>query len=256
MINLPSDIWLVPRTFSPYNHVYNIKTKGPNEKFIDTPFWIKTEYHFWKKFLTKWPGTLSAWKFYDYSRPTYSLYRKNQLVAVAKTGLTKNKHRRLEFEFADKKREQISAVREKNKIVIHDHEDEIRCEIKGDNPPTSVFTTEMCGYGVEGNSSLSSRFRLIVNKTKVKLLDVFHSRIFHISAKEDPRLPIEFICMLVYFWERNNSISLVEWAGSVYQDVIVAFVLASIPTWITRHNEFKRRLSENAGWTPREEKRT
>jgi hypothetical protein len=222
--SLADEVWLVPRRFSPFNNVYRIQTKHKDtQKLEDSGYWIKTEYHWWERLLTTYPyphpfarlPTAVAWQVYDYSRPSYTMYYKSNIVAYAKTGATASKQLKMEFRFENEPSPSIRATRKPNEIQIHAYDPEIRCYLVSQSPTSKAIETQVCGYELTADKA---RFqRVTIQGTKLKLLDVYHSRIFHIK-RINGILPMAFMCMLVYFWERNQSISLASLASASLTD--------------------------------------
>lgn len=157
---------------------------------------------------------------YEFSRPVYKLkdVRTKRELAIAQTGFTK---RRKMFKFVARLNYDDYESYDK-KICTASFEENGNLLIKWNNnsysleplPQVKDFKTKAAGYII----SVSNANVDILNTKSIRI-PIFHSRKFCIEEDQDvsknKRIPSHLFMLVLYFWEHNGSVSLVNVAINV-----------------------------------------
>jgi hypothetical protein len=216
-------VCLVPRKISPFNKVYNVVIAGKS-----TNYKIITHYHFVSKlFIHNISVSLAVTNksskglvpsallpFFDLARPSYTLYNGEYAIATAKSGFTKNGRFKMEL-YDIAKNKKFSINRDASKIIIRNVETKEKlCEIESPVPNSDAIKQQVCGYEIIAEKAAQNKLQFTTSSgTKLKMFDTFHSRSFCIKQlKNKPLIPRHIMWLVVYFWERNSTISLAAFA--------------------------------------------
>lgn len=147
--------------------------------------------------------------FFDLARARYSLFEKGLKIAEARSGFTRT------FKWAASVQDlrtgqKCSLTRDKNNLYVHYGEQKYALPLR---PPNDKATPCCGGYVITSRDPKSTLVKALPNGFQIKPLNVVHSRVFCVHRDEEqeaPHLPVSLLTLLLYFWEHNGTVAVVN----------------------------------------------
>jgi hypothetical protein len=214
---------LVPRRVSPFNAVYYVRAYPGREK---TPYWLRTDYAFTLNALIPFGfgvstglvrakldepetefklGVAASLSALVPNQPSVRLFANRTEIGVAKT---RRAGARWRVTLEDHQTGALCELRDHGQELELACGEETTCVLPPRPPAESRAHRSLCGYELFTTQPMRNRMQVRLSGNTLKFLDVFHSREFVVRATPSANVSCTTIALLLYYWERNWTISI------------------------------------------------